>query len=150
MIYHESQSNCRQFTDIRISQGSVATYSRCDHCDTILKYEFVANLWVCRSFGKVTGNSSLVACFLNSRGASKATLSLAVPRDIVKVGSCRPTWCTCTSCGMQAEAVNWDRHRAVAQYNSRRVPTTQQRETARRIMQWIFLFRSWQLRYFSD
>ena len=34
-------SDCCQFTDIHISQGSVATYLR---CDGIFKYEFVANL----------------------------------------------------------------------------------------------------------
>ena len=34
-------SDCCQFSDIRISQGSVATYLRCGE---IFKYEFVANL----------------------------------------------------------------------------------------------------------
>jgi len=44
IIYHKSQihiSDCRQFSDIHISQRSVATYLR---CGGILKYEFVANL----------------------------------------------------------------------------------------------------------
>jgi len=34
-------SDCCQFSDIHISQGSVATYLR---CGGILKHEFVANL----------------------------------------------------------------------------------------------------------
>jgi len=34
-------SDCWQFSDIHISQGSVATYLR---CGGIFKYEFVANL----------------------------------------------------------------------------------------------------------
>jgi len=34
-------SDCCQFSDIHISQGSVATYLR---CGGIFKYEFVANL----------------------------------------------------------------------------------------------------------
>ena len=34
-------SDCCQFSDIHISQGSVATYLR---CSGIFKYEFVANL----------------------------------------------------------------------------------------------------------
>jgi len=34
-------SDCRQFSDTDISQGSVATYLR---CGGIFKYEFVANL----------------------------------------------------------------------------------------------------------
>jgi len=36
-------SDCCQFSDIHISQGSVATYLR---CGGICKYEFVANLQV--------------------------------------------------------------------------------------------------------
>ena len=35
--------DCCQFSDIHISQGSVATYLR---CGGIFKYEFVANLQV--------------------------------------------------------------------------------------------------------
>ena len=34
-------SHCRQFSDIQISQGSVATYLR---CGGMFKYEFVADL----------------------------------------------------------------------------------------------------------
>jgi len=39
-------SGCHQFSDIRISQGSVATYFR---CDGIFRYNFVANLPVSQS-----------------------------------------------------------------------------------------------------
>ena len=60
--------DCCQFSDIHISQGSVATYLR---CGGIFKYEFVANLPVslpvkeCENrltFGEVMGKS-LVSCF---------------------------------------------------------------------------------------
>jgi len=62
-------SDCCQFSDIHISQGSVATYLR---CGGIFKYEFVANLQVSLpvknfenwlTFGEVMGKS-LVSCFL--------------------------------------------------------------------------------------
>ena len=46
-------SDCCQFSDIHISQGSVATYLR---CGGIFKYEFVANLPVSvtvKEFGKL-------------------------------------------------------------------------------------------------
>jgi len=45
-------SDCCQFSDIHISQGSVATYLR---CGGIFKYEFVANLLMSltvKEFGK--------------------------------------------------------------------------------------------------
>jgi len=60
-------SDCCQFSDIHISQGSVATYLR---CGGIFKYQFVANLPVSLpvkenrlTFGEVMGKS-LVSCFL--------------------------------------------------------------------------------------
>ena len=61
-------SDCCQFSDIHISQGSVAIYLR---CGGIFKYEFVANLPVSLpvknfenrlTFGEVMGKN-LVSCF---------------------------------------------------------------------------------------
>jgi len=66
----------RQFSDIHISQGSVATYLR---CGGIFKYEFVANLPISLSakkygknrflFGEVMGKN-LMSCFLLTHGIS--------------------------------------------------------------------------------
>jgi len=62
-------SDYRQFSDIHISQGSVATYFR---CGGIFKHDFVANLPLSLLakkienrliFGEVMGKS-LVSCFL--------------------------------------------------------------------------------------
>ena len=64
-------SDCCQFSDIQISQGSVATYLR---FGGIFKYEFVANYqWVCQwknfenrlTFVEVMGKS-LVSCFFET------------------------------------------------------------------------------------
>ena len=41
IINHNAYADCCQFSDIHISQGSVATYLR---CGGIFKYEFVADL----------------------------------------------------------------------------------------------------------
>ena len=62
-------SDCCQFSDIHISQGSVATHLR---CGGIFKYEFVANLPVSLSVknfenrltSEVVMDNSLVSCFL--------------------------------------------------------------------------------------
>jgi len=59
-------SNPRQFSDIHISQGSVATYLR---CHGMFKYELQIYHWVCQrknyenrlTFGEVMGKS-LVSC----------------------------------------------------------------------------------------
>jgi len=84
-------SDCCQFSDIHISQGSVTTYLR---CGGIFKYSFITNLlqsltanllqiyqWVCQwknfenrlTFGKVMGKS-LVSCFFETQCSLKHQL----------------------------------------------------------------------------
>jgi len=53
-------SDCRQFSHIHISQGSVATYLR---CDGIFKYEYVANLVVSQSANNNNNNNDRLTAF---------------------------------------------------------------------------------------
>ena len=68
------------FVNIDISQGSIATYSR---CGAIIKYEFAANLLLSLkivAFQEVIGNS-LMSCFL-TRGVLPIALVVQVEQVI--------------------------------------------------------------------
>ena len=91
-------SDCCQFSDIHISQGSVATYLR---CGGIFKYDLLQIYqWVCQwknfenrlTFGEVMGKS-LVSCFLRHSVEEEREISFYFSDSPFWFSGTMPSYC---------------------------------------------------------